>query len=302
MAEDLVVPRRQAWGGLPHRLARAEAALRRRRPAVCVITVGLFALIAAADRWIGPDLSLALGYAVPISLAAYVFGVRVGLALSLLGVVLGLQAPTGPTAAARLLADEALLFAQYATLAVGTGLLGRALGRLEHHDTVLRCLADVARRLTVAVEPIDVLRNGVEAGVQLTGADGGFVAARSERGWGAGEVFLDGEWSRRRVLWWPVPVPPWEMTAHAALTAEEELGQDGLLQQLGAAVQLGVPIGVPGAGLALVVFRAEPRSFEQTPREALALLALHVAAVLEAAHRRAPSQPARSTMELRHAE
>jgi hypothetical protein len=64
------------------RLAAAGAGLDRHRGPVAAATVALCAAIAIVERWLWPDVSLALAYAIPISLAAYVFGLRIGGVLS----------------------------------------------------------------------------------------------------------------------------------------------------------------------------------------------------------------------------
>src|SRR5206468_4464555 len=78
------------WLGpnLLERLLRMEATLRRRRGRAGAVVAAMIAVIAFADAQLWPGISLAVGYSVPIALGCYVFGVRVGVQLSLLAGVL----------------------------------------------------------------------------------------------------------------------------------------------------------------------------------------------------------------------
>jgi hypothetical protein len=273
--------RRHPLAAFLRRLAMAAAGLDRHRGPVALATAALFATIAASDRWVWPDVSLALAYAFPIGLASYVFGLRAGAALSVAAVAtaafLGGPAPWP-------LARDAIVLAQYLVLAVAAGLLGDAIRLNRRHEMQLRCLADVARELVDCAEDETMVRRAVEAAVELTGATGGFVATGSRNGWTARDVFVDGEWSVRDVVWWRDVVPPWELPDGRRDDAVDAHGEPwSALELLDAALQLGAPIpDWPGASGALVVFREADRPFEAFTRELFASWALQVSAALRA--------------------
>ena len=170
-------------------LLSVEARLQRRRRAMALLILAMLGVIAWADAEVWPELSLALGYAVPIALGAYIFGLRAGVELSLLGVVLRCLCAGRVYGPWWLYAGSALMLAEYLILALSVGLLGRAARRLERHTRVQRHLIEFARGLTRSLDPDTVLRQGVEASVRLSGADGGFAAAASDTGWQADAVF-----------------------------------------------------------------------------------------------------------------
>ena len=57
-------------------------------PASAVLIAAMIGTVACADAYGWPGISLAFGYAVPVTLGAYVFGVRRGIELSLVCVIL----------------------------------------------------------------------------------------------------------------------------------------------------------------------------------------------------------------------
>lgn len=69
-------------------LLSVGARLQRRRRGMGVLILAMIGAIAWADAEVWPGLSLAFGYAVPIALGAYTFGLRAGVQLSILGVIL----------------------------------------------------------------------------------------------------------------------------------------------------------------------------------------------------------------------
>jgi hypothetical protein len=280
------------WLGpnLLERLLRMEATLRRRRGRAGAVVAVMIALIALADAQVWPGISLAFGYSVPVALGSYVFGLRVGVQLSVLAVVLRRLCAGRTYGPWWLYAGSALMLAEYLMLAIGTGLLGRAVRRLERHARVLRRMSAAARDVTTSVGPETIVRQAVEAAVALTGADGGFAAGAAEEGWITQAVFT----SRR---WQPCAV---ELRTDAIAFSGNGLGgarafgvsilsDDPTLRELGAGAQLAalVPASDARADLALVVFRAEPRPFEHLTSEVLELWALQVAAALTATERHA---------------
>ena len=118
------------------------------------LILAMIGVIAWADAEVWPGLSLAFGYAVPIALGAYIFGLRVGVQLSILGVILRclfagrVYGPWWPYA------GSALMLAEYLMLALSVGLLGRAARRLERHTRVQRHLIEFARGLTRTLQPL----------------------------------------------------------------------------------------------------------------------------------------------------
>src|SRR5262245_29008575 len=139
-------------------LLRAEPALRRKRPQVAASIAVLFALLAVADARFWPERSFAPGYAIPIVLGAYAFGLRVGVVLSVLGVTLRILCAGRTYGPWWLYAGSALTLGEYLILALGVGLLGRAVRRFERHTKVLAHLSDDARDLTRTLAPDAVLR------------------------------------------------------------------------------------------------------------------------------------------------
>jgi signal transduction histidine kinase len=231
------------------RLLEAEPVLRRNRHRLRAVLAAMFLLIALADARLWPRVSFALGYAVPISLGAYVFGVRVGIALSLLGVVLRTLCAGRSYEEWWLFAGSALMLTEYLALAVGVGLLGRAVRRLERYTHALEHLGEVTRQLTATLEREALLRHAVKASVELAGADGGFVTDEAS---GGGAPVGSSE-------------PP-----HAASRAR-------------ATLSVPIPHQGPGPPLKLAVFRTTGQAFSPLAGEVLGLFALHVAAALTAA-------------------
>src|SRR5712692_1116945 len=267
-------------------LLSVEGRLRRRRRWMGFLIIAMIGVIAWADAQVWPGLSLAFGYAIPIALGAYTFGLRVGIQLSLLGVILRRLCAGRVYGAWWLYAGSALMLAEYLMLALSVGLLGRAARRLRRHTRVQRHLSEFARGLTQILDPDVVLRQGVEASVHLSGADGGFAATASDAGWRTEAVFRQGHWHAQPLRWWPPATAPWEQsTASRWQLCEAIVTGELTLRELGAHVALAAPI--PEAGprprRALVVFRAERRRFTPPTREVLELLALHVAASLQTA-------------------
>src|SRR5436309_2116262 len=167
-------------GGVPSlldRLLGSEPTFRRRRRWVGGLVAAMVSALAVVDGRLWPGISLAFGYSVPIALGAYTFGIRLGVELSVLCVILRRICAGRAYGSWWLYAGSALMLAEYFILAVGTGVLGRAVRRLERHARLLRRMSELARGLT-GLETDAALRRAVEASVRLTGADGGFVAAR----------------------------------------------------------------------------------------------------------------------------
>src|SRR5581483_8773886 len=280
--------RRKVVPTLLDRLLEAEPALRRRRRlhGVGLLVALMIAVVAWADARLWPGISLAFGYAVPITLAAYVFGIRRGLELSFLCVVLRRVCAGRAYGPWWLYAGSALMLAEYLMLAVGGGLLGRAARRLARQARVLQRLSESGRALTTSLDPEAIWRQGVEAAVRLTGADGGFAATANGEDWRTDALFFDGAWQDEPIVWWPHRKGPWggrrpvDGSAYGTSTAEAPA-----LQRFGASVQLAAPVTSPDGGQrhALVVFRAEPRLFEGPTHEVLQLFGLHVGAALQAA-------------------
>ncbi len=260
------------------RLLQAEASLRQRH-GLGLLVATMIGTLAVADAWLWPEISLAPGYVVPITLGAYAFGMRLGVELSVLCAILRVLCAGHAYGPWWLYAGSVLMLSEYLLLALGVGLLGRAVRRIERHARVLGRLSAVAGGLTTALDPEAIVRQSVESSVLLTGADGGFAATAGDAGWCTEAVFRHGCWHAQNLVWWPHAAGPWE--AGSASGAEEPATP----QQLGARVQLVVPIpSVEGRpALAIVVFRGAPHVFERPTREVLELFALHVAAALKAA-------------------
>src|SRR5439155_925462 len=81
----------------------------------------------------------------PIALGAYTFGIRLGVELSVVCVILRRICAGRAYGPWWLYAGSALMLAEYLMLAVGTGMLGRAVRRLERHARVLRRMSELAR-------------------------------------------------------------------------------------------------------------------------------------------------------------
>jgi len=239
---------------------------------------------ALADAWIWPGISFAFGYALPITLGAYVFGSRAGVLLSLLAVILRRVCAGRAYGPWWVYGGSALMLTEYLMLAVGAGLLGRVVRRFERHARVLGELSLLGRELTATLDPQAILREAVEGAVRLTGAEGGFVATLNGAAWQTDAVFVRERWHCEAFVWWPYAVAPWE-APHRGRSQPSTLLCDPGLRRLGAHVQLAVPMHGSGSAsrLALVVFRAERRIFSRPTREVLGLLALHVAAALKTA-------------------
>src|SRR5437879_7968849 len=104
--------------------------------------------VACADAYGWPGISLAFGYAVPVTLGAYVFGVRRGIELSIVCVILRRVCAGRAYGPWWLYAGSLLMLAEYLMLAVGAGVLGGAVRRLERHARILRRMSELARGLT----------------------------------------------------------------------------------------------------------------------------------------------------------
>ncbi len=257
-------------------LLRAEPTLRRHRDRVVVAIAVMMTLIAAADVRLWPGISLAFGYSVPISLGAYALGIRVGVALSALGVVLRAVLARRAYGPWWLYGGSALMFAEYLLLAFGVGLLGRAVARLERQARVLRHLSEFGRNLTAMRDPDAIRRAGVEGAVRLTGAEGGFVATQYGSVWRATTVFRRGEWHDHTLLWLP------ETTGSRHPGDPPAPPTDPARRQLEAPIQVGAPVTLPGDGspCQLVVFRAVHGPFTPATAEVLTLAALHMTTAL----------------------
>ena len=248
-------------------LLRTEPALRRHRERVLVVITVMMTAIATADMRLWPGISLAFGYSFPVALGSYALGIRVGAALSVLAVVL--RAAIFPAGRAHeawwIYAGGALMLTEYLLLAVGVGLLGRAVARLERQTRVLRHLNELGRNLAAMRDPDAIRRSGVEGAVRLTGAEGGFLASQHGGSWRATAVFRRGQWYDHPVLW--VPDPARENPA---------------ARQLEAPIQLAARVTVPAGGspYQLVVFRALHGPFTPATAEVLTLAALDMTTAL----------------------
>jgi len=260
-------PERRRSRLLLERLLRVEARARRQRLGFAVAVVAGTGALAVADAWWWREHSLAAGYVLPIVLAAYAFGIRAGVLLSALAVALRHLAAKEGADFWWVYGGGALMLAEYVALAVGVGLIGRALRRQERQGRLLRLLNAHGRALAGAVDTAVVERMGVEAAIELAGADGGLVARAEGGRWKADAVWRAG-WQERPLEW----------------TAETARLPGRVLESLDASAQvaLRVPVSRP---LALVVFRTAPAPFAEATREVLELFALRVAAALNAADR-----------------
>jgi signal transduction histidine kinase len=262
------IPERRRSRLLLERLLRAEARARRQRRAFALLVVVGMAGLAAADAWWWQKHSLAAGYILPITAGAYAFGIRTGVALAFLAVVLRYVCAGGTHDLWWVYAGSPLMLAEYLVLAVGVGLAGRAVRRLERQGRLLRLLNAHGRALASALDTVVVERMGVEAAIELAGADGGLVAEAEGAVWKAQAIWRDGGWEERPITW----------------TSESPELPAPLLRPLGAEGQLA--LRVPGARpLAIVVYRASPEPFAEMTREVLELFVLRVAAALSAADR-----------------
>ena len=256
-------------GGVPSlldRLLGSEPTLRRWRRWVGGLVAAMVGVLAVVDGRLWPGISLAFGYSVPIALGAYTFGIRLGVELSVVCVILRRICAGRAYGPWWLYAGSALMLAEYLMLAVGTGMLGRAVRRLERHARVLRRMSELARGLT-GLESDAALRRAVEASVRLTGADGGFVAMSADGDWRTDRVFTDGRWEAQSLVWWPRALGPWEPGRWRSGTSP---WSQVALQQLGARVQMAAPVTAGGrrADTALVVFRAGAAKLFAAARDA----------------------------------
>jgi hypothetical protein len=245
-------------------LLRAEPALRRHRERVLAAIALMMTAVAAADMRLWHGISLAFGYSLPVALGAYALGIRVGVALSVLSVILR-GAFAGRTYGAWwIYAGSVLMLAEYLLLAVGVGLLGRAVARLERQTRVLRHLNELGRNLAAMRDPEGIRRAGVEGAVRLTGADGGFLAAQHAGSWRAAAVFRRGQWHEHGIVWLSDATP------------------EDASRQLEAPIQIAAPVTLPGGTPAyqLVVFRAVHGPFTPATSEVLTLAALHMTTAL----------------------
>jgi len=232
-------------GGVPSlldRLLGSEPTLRRWRRWVGGLVAAMVGVLAVVDGRLWPGISLAFGYSVPIALGAYTFGIRLGVELSVVCVILRRICAGRAYGPWWLYAGSALMLAEYLMLAVGTGMLGRAVRRLERHARVLRRMSELARGLT-GLESDAALRRAVEASVRLTGADGGFVAMSADGDWRTDRVFTDGRWEAQSLVWWPRALGPWEPGRWRSGTSP---WSQVALQQLGARVQMAAPVTAGG--------------------------------------------------------
>src|SRR5215470_9107006 len=262
-------------------LLRAEPSLRRHRDRVLVAIVAMMATIAAADMRMWPGISLAFGYSLPIALGAYALGIRVGVGLSLVAVVFRGVFAGRTYGAWWIYGGSALMFTEYLLLAIGVGLLGRAVARLERQTRVLRHLNELGRNLAATRDPDAIWRAGVEGAVRLTGAEGGFVAFQNGGTWRAAAVFRQGQWSAHPIIWL------------------SETPSEATTRELDAPIQIAAPVTLPGGGAPcqLVVFRAVHGPFTPATTEVLTIAALHVATALYVASgatvpARPPREPA----------
>src|SRR5262249_2940284 len=159
---------------------------------VLVTIIAMMATIAGADMRMWPGISLAFGYSLPIALGAYALGIRVGVGLSVVAVVFRGFFAGRTYAPWWIYGGSALMLAEYLLLALGVGLLGRAVARLERQTRVLRHLNELGRNLAAMRVPDAIWRSGVEGAVRLTGAEGGFVAFQHGGTWRAAAGFPPG--------------------------------------------------------------------------------------------------------------
>lgn len=281
-------PRKRLVPTLLDRLLALEPALRRRRrrQGVLVAIAAMVGGVAWADAQIWPGVSLAFGYAVPITLTAYVFGIRRGMELSLVCVVLRRVCAGRAYGPWWLYAGSALMLAEYLMLAVGGGLLGRAARRLARQTRTLQRLSEHGSALTATLDPEAIWRQAVEAAVRLTGADGGFVATTTGEEWRTEAVFFEGTWQPLGFVWSLDRRGPWrEGVAGGPGYYGTSASTCAALDRFRVCVELAVPVRATETEHhhALVVCRAEPRLFEAPTREVLHLFASHTAAALQAA-------------------
>jgi hypothetical protein len=260
-------------------LLRTEPRLRRHRERVLVVIAIMMTLIAAGDVRLWPGISLAFGYSFPIALGAYALGMRVGVALSVLAVALRAIFAGRAYGPWWLYAGSALMLAEYLLLAIGVGLLGRAVARLERQTRVLRHLSEFGRNLVAMRDPDAIWREGVEGAVRLTGAEGGFIATQQGAAWRATMVFRRGEWHQHTVLWLPEPARIRQVGEPRPSTT------DPASRQLEAPIHVGAPVSAPGGGppCQLVVFRAIHGPFTPATAEVVTLAALHITTALHVA-------------------
>lgn len=271
-------------------LLRAEPALRRHRDRVLLVVVAIMAAIATADLRIWPAISLAFGYSFPVALAAYARGIRVGLLVSAVAVVLRAVFAGRTYGPWWLYGGGALMFAEYVLLTLAVGLLGRAIARLDRQTRVLRHLNEFGRHLATVRDPDAIWRAGVEGAVRLTGADGGSFATQHGTLWRAHETFHRGQWQERPlVLLGPSGVSD---------RSTDLKDHDGSWQRE-APIRLAAPVTVPAGGppRQLVVFRAAHGPFTPATADVLKLAALHLTTALHLSASTAPPTSADSARE-----
>ncbi len=140
--------RRRTLPTLLDRLLGGEPTLRRARRWVGGLVGAMVGTIAVVDGRLWPGISLAFGYSVPIALGAYTFGTRLGVELSIVCVILRRVCAGHAYGPWWLYAGSLLMVAEYLMLAVGAGVLGGAVRRLERHARILRRMSELARGLT----------------------------------------------------------------------------------------------------------------------------------------------------------
>jgi hypothetical protein len=267
-------------------LLRAEPGLRRHRDRVLFAIGAMMAAIATADMRIWPGISFAFGYSLPVALAAYALGIRMGVLVSAVAVVLRAVFPGRTYGPWWLYGGSALMFAEYLLLALAVGLLGRAIARLDRQTRVLRHLNELGRHLAIVRDPDAIWRAGVEAAVRLTGADGGFLATLHGTTWRASETFYRGEWRERPVI----------LLMRTALSIADLEDHDGSWER-DAPIRLAAPVTAPAGGPSpqLVVYRAALGPFTPATADVLKLAALHLATALHFAAGAASSDSPRET-------
>ena len=258
-------------------LLRAEPGIRRHRDRVLLSIVVMMAVIAAADVRLWPGISLAFGYSFPVALGAYALGIRSGVGLSVVAVVLRAAFAGRTYGPWWLYAGSAFMLAEYLLLAFGVGLLGRAIARLERQTRVLRHLNEFGRNLAAMRDPDRIWPAAVEGAVRLTGADGGFIATQHGMAWRAAAVFHVGGWSSNPVIFLG--------EAGASRHVDGASDEDSSWRPLDAPIHIGVELVTPGGGPArqLVVFRALHGPFTAPTVDVLKLAALHVSTALQIA-------------------
>jgi hypothetical protein len=254
-------------------LLRAEPGLRRHRDRLLLAVVAMMAAIATADMRISPGISLAFGYSLPVAVAAYALGIRVGVLVSVVAVVLRAVFAGRAYGPWWLYGGSALMLAEYVLLALAVGLLGRAVARLDRHTRVLRHVNELGRHLATARDPDAIWRAGVEGAVRLTGADGGFLATQHGTRWRANETFHRGQWRERSVIL---------LTQGGVADDAADLEDHDGSWHRDAPIRVAAPVTVPAGGppRQLVVFRAASGPFTPATADVLKLAALHLTTAL----------------------